>query len=117
MRKKQTRREALKTTGAAMGSLAAGVLTLDLGQVLSQQVRPGVRPIILKIKVPSNLKIETKLEPGTRALELQAPPRADLMTVKPIEATMDLTSQKTAEWINKKVSGTTSNGCTCCVRG
>ena len=117
MTKKQTRREAIKKTGAAMGSLAAGVLTLDLGQLVSQQARSGARPLVLKIKVPSNLKVETKMEPDTRPLALRTLPATTVSIVKPIEVVLDLTSLKTAEWINNKSVGTTSSSCTCCVRG
>lgn len=117
MKKPQTRREALKKTGAAMGSLAAGVLTLDLSQVIVQQARSGARPLVLKIRVPSNLKVETKLEPDTRPLALEARAVTGLAAAKPIEAVMDLTSLKTAEWINKKTAGATSWSCCCCVRG
>lgn len=70
----------------------------------------------LRIKVPANVQVQTEIvrQPATLAISPVAG-RPALNTPAVME--MDLTSQKTSEWLRKKtvVSSDCSN--CCCVRG
>ena len=117
MPKKQTRREAIKKTGTAVGALAAGgLLTLDLEELFAGQVG-DVKKLKLKIKVPQNLEISTNIEKSSTKLSLDAKRTRSISKSSTIQMNMDLTSSKTAQWLNAKISGATSSSCTCCVRG
>jgi len=117
MPKKETRREAIKKAGTAVGALAAGgLLTIDLEQLFGGQIE-DVKKLKLKIKVPKNLEISTDIEKSSVNLPLQAQKTRAISSKSTIQMSMDLTSSKTSNWLNMKLSGATSDCCTCCVRG
>ncbi|GAG01529.1 unnamed protein product [marine sediment metagenome] len=117
MPKKQTRREAIKKTGAAVGALAAGgLLTIDLEQLFAGQA-DDVKKLKLKIKVPKNLEVSTDIEKSSAKLPLEVRKTRGGSQSSTIKMSMDLTSSKTSKWLNMKLSGATSDCCTCCVRG
>lgn len=113
----QTRREAIKKAGKAVGAIAAGgLLTLDLEQLLAGQI-DGTKKLKLKIKVPKNLELSTDIEKSSAKLPLEVRQTRGIVKTDTIKISMDLTSSKTSQWLNMKLSGATSSSCTCCVRG
>lgn len=123
MKKNVTRREALK--GAAL--LGACGITISAEEVAGQAVKTGAagsnevstRILALHFRVPKNIEIRTEIERTNVTLPLQ--PMEQLKkrpNFTPVSrARMDLTTAKTAQWLNLQSAGSTSVHCTCCVRG
>jgi hypothetical protein len=76
---------------------------------------PGIKKLVrLRITVPPNVTVVTELIPTASALGF-APPKG--MEAVPALMEMDLTSQKTSQWLSgaKRIAMADCN--CCCVRG
>jgi hypothetical protein len=72
------------------------------------------KTVKLRIRVPMNVNVIFEKVPVAKALPLS--PDISLKTSTTPLVTLDLTTSKTAEWLNR-YSAASSDCCTCCVRG
>ena len=72
--------------------------------------------IKLRIKVPANVTVLTEFVKLPAALSVTQPAgKPSLNTTSVME--MDLTTQKTGDWLRKKLVASSDCGNCCCVRG
>jgi hypothetical protein len=116
--KRVNRRQVIDAAGA-LAALGIVVSVQETADALTVAPLKEVRTLTLTFKVPENLVVKTVIQPTGSALPLT--PVAQLKATPnftPLSAvTMDLTTAKTATWLNKASAGATSDDCTCCVRG
>ena len=74
------------------------------------------RIVKLRIKVPANVTVVTELIKQPVELSI-APTLGRSVGNTPSVMEMDLTSQKTSEWLRKKIVASSDCGNCCCVRG
>lgn len=73
-----------------------------------------VKTVKLRIKVPRNVNVVLEKMPIAKELPLSST-RSLSSSTAPL-MTLDLTTSKTADWLNRKTVAS-SDCCTCCVRG
>ena len=117
MKKKITRREVLIDLGLGAGALT-GVLTLveNAGAAVQKEGlvdADGLHTLTLRIKVPKNVEVQTKIEKTTKAMTFN---KLNLKSVNK-SLNLDLTSDRTNRWFKGEINlGDGQTNC-CCVRG
>ena len=84
---------------------------------MSMLDRSTTKVVKLRIKVPANVTVVTELIKQPVALSIGTPIGRQPVSATPSVMEMDLTSQKTSDWLRKKLVASSDCGNCCCVRG